>query len=301
MGKLPSDELKKIATDFRGQATVYIKDLESGDAFEHNPDLPLPTASICKVPVMIELFKQAEQGKLSLQDRRRRSDDISAHGTGTLSMLYDEPELSLYDYARLMIYVSDNMATDVLIELLTPGAINATMDELGFTNTRTSVTLGEYHYRFYGNEHLPRNRENDAKNIEISRTKGLDPNSISYEGVPENNITSGADMGRILEQLHAGQIVSPDASAAMIELLKGCRSNNKIPRYLDTGITVAHKIGGSNRIQGDVGIVYLPTGPLVVSVVTLADELDVRGGDTIAELSKMAVGALSPESVALEQ
>ncbi len=301
MGKLPSDGLEKIATDFRGQTSVYVKDIDTGDTFTHNPDLPLPTASICKIPVMIELFKQADQGKLSLQDRHRRSDDISGHGTGVLGMLYDEPELSLYDYARLMIYVSDNMATDVLIELLTPSAINATMDELGFTNTRTSVTLGEYHYRFYGNEHLPRNRKNDAKNIEIATSKGLDPTSISYQSVPENNITSGGDMGRILAQLYAGQIVSPDASDAMIELLKGCRSKNKIPRYLNPGITVAHKIGGSNRIQGDVGIVYLPTGPLIVSIVTLADDLEGRGADAIAELSKVVVEALSPESVASEQ
>ena len=300
MGKLPVDYLGKIANEFRGQLSAYIKNLDTGETFEYNPDLPLPTASICKVPVMIELFKQVEQGKLSLQDRCRLSDDISAHGSGVLSMLYDQPELSFYDYARLMIRVSDNMATDMLIERLTPRAINETMDDLGFTNTRTSVTLGLYHYRMYGVESLPRNRGNDVKTLGGSGGNRVDPNSISYKGIPENNITSGRDMGQILEQLHAGQIVSASASAAMIDLLKGCKSTKKIPRHLDSGITVAHKIGGSNRIQGDVGIVYLPTGPLIVSVMTLGEDPDAKGSDLIAEMSKVAVGALSPESVALE-
>ncbi len=299
MDRFPSEILEKTLKSFNGEASIYIKDIKTGKTFEHQPHLPLPTASICKIPVMIELFKQASEDKLSLQDRHRLSSKISAYGSGVLSMLYDEPELTLYDYARLMISVSDNMATDVLINLLTPDEINATMDSLGFTNTRTSVTMGEYHYRFFGSGHLPTNRENDTRILNSQAKSGTDPESISYQGVPQNNITSAADMGQILEQLYGGKIVDPDSSTAMINLLKDCRAKTKIPRHLNTDVVVAHKIGGSNRIQGDIGIVYLPTGPLVISALTLGNDRESRGNDTIAELSKIAVGALSPSSLSV--
>ena len=292
-GKLPAAEMDRVAEAFRGGVGFYVKDLASGRLHHRNADERFPTASICKIPVMIELFRQVEEGRLSLDNRRRLEGDISTLGTGVLKLVEDAPELTLRDYCRLMISVSDNMATDFLIGLVTPKAINATMDALGFANTRTTMTLGRWHYIMKGIEERT-SRRNDELVGKAERV--LD--SLPYQGSLENNVTSARDMGTILEQLYYGQIVNPRASAAMIDMLKRCTSRGKIPRDLAAEVEVAHKTGGSNRIQGDVGIALLPTGPLVISVLTLADDDEARGVDAIAEISRLAVEAISPESIA---
>ncbi len=293
-----TDEMERIAADFDGGVGFYVKDLATGANHHSNADQRFPTASICKVPAMIELFRQAEEGRLSLDDRHRLRGAISTHGTGVLSLVEDEPELTLRDYCRLMISVSDNVATDFLIELLTPKAINSTMDALGFPNTRTNMTLGRWHYLMKGMDVEP-SRKNDELLLEQMRAAPNDPNSLPYQDSLDNNVATARDMGIIMERIYYGQIVSPRASFGMMEMLKSCQSRNKIPRDLDPGIEVAHKIGGSNRIQGDVGIALLPTGPLVICVLTLARAPESSPGvNAIAEISRLAVEALSPDSVA---
>ena len=113
--QLPTAACDQIAADFRGRIGFYIEDLTTGITHEYNADQRFPTASVCKVPVMIELFHQAETGNLSLDDRHRLHGDISTHGSGMLKLMEDEPELTLRDYCRLMISISDNMATDFLL------------------------------------------------------------------------------------------------------------------------------------------------------------------------------------------
>ena len=288
----------QIAADFCGHIGFYIEDVTTGITHEYNADQRFPTASVCKVPVMIELFRQVEIGTLSLDERHRLQGNISTHGSGTLKLMEDEPELTLRDYCRLMIGISDNMATDFLLEVVGLESVNATLDTMGFPNTRTSVTLGRYHYRMFGMEEVPCNRENDVLQQKRAEIHGVDFNSVSFQGSPQNNVATPRDMGSILKQLHAGQIVSPQASAVMIEMLKLCNDRRMIPRDLKLDIPIAHKIGSSGRIKGDVGLIFLPTGPLVVSAFALATGDAVRGDEAIAEISRLAVETFSPESIA---
>ena len=296
--QFPSAGLDQIVTDFRGHIGFYVEDLTTGITHEHNADQRFPTASVCKVPVMIELFRQVEEGRLSLDERRRLQGDISTHGSGVLKLMEDEPELTLRDYCRLMISVSDNIATDFLIGVVGLASVNATLDAMGFPDTRTSVTLGRYHYRMFGMDDVPCNRKNDELQRERSQAHGTDFNSVSFQNSLENNVATPRDMGRILKGLHHGQIVSPQASAAMLDMLKRCNDRRMIPRDLVPDIPIAHKIGSSGRIKGDVGLIYLPTGPLVISAFALASEEGVRGDEAIAQISRLAVEALSPASIA---
>ena len=295
--QFPRAAYDQIASDFRGRIGFYIEDLTTGITHEHNADQRFPTASVCKIPVMIELFRQVEVGILSLDERHRLQGNISTHGSGTLQLMKDAPELTLRDYCRLMMSISDNMATDFLLGVVGLESVNATLDAMGFPNTRTSVTLGRYHYRMFGMDDLPCNRENDVLQQKRAKTHGTDFNSVSFQDSLENNVATPRDMGSILKQLHAGQVVSPQASAAMIEMLKLCNDRRMIPRDLKPDIPTAHKIGSSGRIKGDVGLIFLPTGPLVVSAFALASSDGVRGDETIAEITRLAVEAFSPESI----
>ena len=295
--KFDTSKLDRIAADFRGRIGFHIEDLTSGVTHQYNEKLRFPTASICKIPVMIELFRQVEVGRLSLDERYRLHSEISTHGSGLLSLLEDEPELTLLDYCRLMIYVSDNMATDLLIGVIGLKSINATLDVYSFPNTRTSVTLGLYHYRMFGMDDVPCNRENDNMLNERPQAHGVNYNSVSFQDSLENNVSTPEDMAAILKRLYHGQIVSPGASATMLDMLKGCRDRRMIPRDLDPTLSIAHKYGSSGRIKGDVGIVFLPTGPLILSAFTLAAEDNSHGDRVIAEISRLAVEAFSPVSI----
>ena len=297
--RLETAKLNQIAVDFPGNLGFYIEDLTSGATHEYNKNQRFPTASICKIPVMIELFRQVEVGCLSLDERHRLHSQISTHGSGLLSLTEDEPELTLRDYCRLMICVSDNMATDLLIDIVGLKSINFMLDAYGFPNTRTSVTLGRYHYRMFGMDDEPCNRENDSVLNERSRIYGVNHNSLSFQDSLENNVSTPEDMAVILKRLYHGQIVCPEASATMLEMLKGCRDRRMIPRDLGSELSIAHKYGSSGRIKGDVGIVFLPTGPLILSAFALATEDNAHGDQAIAEISRLAVKAFSPKSISV--
>ena len=296
-GKFPTEELGRIAADFQGRIGFYLEDLNTGTTYQHNEAQRFPTASVCKIPVMIELFRQVDEGRLSLDDRRRLHGDISTHGSGLLQLTEDEPELTLHDYCRLMISVSDNIATDLLIGVVGLEAINATLDTLGFPNTRTSTTLGRYHYRMFGMDDVPCNRENDKIQRQKSQTEGVDFNSVSFSDSLENNVAAPGEMGTMMKMLYQGETVSSPVSVDMIEMLKRCNDRRMIARDLDPEVEIAHKTGSSGRIKGDVGIVFLPSGPLIVSAFALASADGVRGGEAIAQISRLAVEALSPESI----
>ena len=131
-----AQQVEEVAAGFDGSIGVYARQLASGRTFGFREDELFCTASVFKLPVMVELFRRADAGELNLKERRRVSARASRHGTGLLSCLEDSPELSLEDYCRLMIIHSDNVATDTLMEIVGPESVTRTMERLGFPNTR---------------------------------------------------------------------------------------------------------------------------------------------------------------------
>ena len=301
----PKAEMDRVGEEFDGRFGIYVEDLNSGAAYGYHEDERFPTASVCKVSVMMELFRQAEAGRLSLDDRRRFDGDaICRGGSPVLDRTRDSPELTLRDYCRLMITISDNTATDFLMGVVGEGAVNAMLDEMGYTQTRTPVTMGRYHYRMAGlGDEVPTCPENDELRAARMAAHGADYDSVSYQGSPENNVAAPREMADMLKKIHLGQMLSPASSAQMLGLLKGGRDRRMIPRYIKPEITIAHKYGSSGIIKGNVGIVYLPSGPLIVAGFGLT----VPGGDgeqgsrAIGRITRMAAAVFSPESLLAEE
>ena len=298
MRSFPAEEMDAVARPFPGRIGVCIKDLNTGLFYEYNADEPLPTASVVKVSIMIELFRQARDGEISLDDRYRMREDISSHGTGTLSIMQDYPELTLRDYCRLMMGVSDNMATDMIVHLLTPESINATMDRMGYHNTRTNMTLGEWHYLMRGIVLTP-SRERDAAIRSGELDDGPGDKDLPFASDLRNNVASARDLVDIMEKIHAGEMISADASAQMVEMMKVVKGANRMRQYLKPEIETARKTGGSGRIKADTGIVYLPTGPMFVAGLSTSDRAEdqVQGMEAVGLITRMAYETVSPESV----
>ncbi|MXY45090.1 MAG: serine hydrolase [Dehalococcoidia bacterium] len=294
----PINEMDTIAREFDGRMGFFLEDVTTGETHEYASSQRYPTASVCKITVMAELFRQDAEGILSLDDRKRLEDRYSTHGSGQLKLMQDEPEITLRDYCRMMITISDNMATDLLMETVGIPNINAFLDRLRCLNTRTSVTMGRYHYRMTYQDDLPTNRANDVLQVEASAAGANDYKSISYSDSPENNVAAPGEMGSIMKRMYVGTLVSPEASSEMLEMMKNARDDRMIRRDLPREIIVAQKSGSSGRIKGNVGIVYLPSGPMIVSAFATANSNDVRADEAIAKVCRLAYSAFCPEVLA---
>ena len=216
-------QIRALLQAVPGEVGCVIHCPATGAYFAHNAQLPLVAASVIKLPIMAEAFRQREAGTLDFQERVivRRQDHLPS--CGALSYMHDGLEVTVEDLVTLMIILSDNTATNLLIERLGMAAINRAIAQLGLTGTQLRRKLFQA--------------------------------ELSAQGI--ENTTTAQDMARLLAGLMAGKVVSPEASQEMLALLGKQRLNGKIPFFLHArGVPVAHKTGEDEGITHDVGILY---------------------------------------------
>lgn len=219
---------------FRGQAGIFIKDLDSGLEFSYAKDKPFPSASLPKVPIMAACFIAAQQGKIDLgRNIELRSTD-KLPGSGELK---DMPAGSLFSIKKLlelMIRDSDNTAANILTGLLGIDYLNASFKSFGMEHTELSRRIADYGMR----------------------DKGIE------------NYTTADDMAVLLEKIYRGRLGNRRISQECMETLKLTRTNDRIPRLLPAGLPVAHKTGLENGVCHDAGIVFTPKGNFLICVLT---------------------------------
>jgi len=216
-----------------GDTGVYIKNLVTGETFARGEDTAVVAASVIKIPVMIEAFRQDTMGKISLSEIHALEDWERVPSCGTLKAMHTGIEMTLLDLVKLMIIVSDNAATNIMIRRVGIDCVTATLRALGCEKTTLSRQLF------------------DAE--------------ASGRGI-KNFITAG-EIGMLLEKLWRGEIVSKEASAQMMDILGDQRLNGKLPFFLDSmGIDIAHKTGEDDGISHDCGVIFTEK-PMVVCFV----------------------------------
>jgi len=206
-----------------GDTGVYVRNLVTGETYARGEDIPVVAASVIKIPVMIEAFRAARAGEMSLDEIHALKDEERLPSCGTLKAMHTGIEMTLLDLIKLMIIVSDNAATNIMIRRVGMDHVNRTLRSLGLEKTTLNRLLFD--------------REASKKGI-------------------CNYITAG-EMGLLLEKLWSGEVVSPEADAQMMEILLDQRLNGKLPFFIDSmGIDVAHKTGEDDGISHDVGVIY---------------------------------------------
>ena len=249
-GSLPADDgldarLRPLIDAHKGEVAIAVKHLKTGETFRHRADEPMPTASLIKLPVMVEVYQQAHEGKLKLTDPITLRKEDKVPGSGLLTAHFSEgASFPLVDAVRLMIAFSDNTATNLVVDKIGLPATAARMETLGFPNTKL-------HSKVY------------------KRETSVFPERSEKFGLGS---TTAGEMIGLLEQLHAEKLVSPEASQAMLEHLKKCDDKEKFPRLLPAGTVIAHKTGSVNEARTDAGIIFSPSGPIVVCVLTAKNE-----------------------------
>lgn len=300
-GRFPKDELDTVAKRFSGRIGFFVRDLARGTDYGWNSDERFPPASVIKLPVMIELYRQAADGRLDLDQRLRLPANISTHGTGVLKHKEPPVELPLRDYADLMMIHSDNMATDFIIRTVTPEATNRFLDDQGFRNTRVSFELGQWHYIVCGIPDLLITPENDKRLIEQIKSGRMDNQGVGYSDSLKNNVCAPRDTVLLLERLYNGRLTSREHRQTILTSMRVSTHKETIGRHIRDGINVANKYGGSQRIAADAGIIEIPDRPVAIACFALADDpADYSGRDVLAEMSRLAITALAPHAVKAE-
>jgi beta-lactamase class A len=272
--------LSHLVDAFPGRAGVAVRHIDSGIGASVDADTPYPMASTYKVPILVEMMARIETGDLSLDTEIELQPADQHIGSGLLQDLWAPGmTLTLRNLATMMIILSDNSATDMIIDRLGAAAITARMTGLGYDDIRVDRTTLELILDYLG---APYAGLEEATGAEINAALAqFDFESSAAQRAAEDfyedgkDVAAAAAMTDLLVRIAKGEVVSKEASATIIEILEKTQTGaNRLRGLLPGGITLAHKTGTIGRVVNDVGIVTLPDdlGQFVISVFTLGDE-----------------------------
>ncbi len=251
-----AEKLEPLIAAHQGEVAVAVKHLSSGETFRFRADVPMPTASLIKLPIMIETYRQAGEGKASLDEKITLTQEDKVPGSGILTTHFSPgTEISLRDAVRLMIAYSDNTATNLVLNKIGLPATNTSMEKWELPNTKT-------HSLVYKGQ----------TTIAPERSKQFGLGS-----------TTADEMLLLLTQLQTRKLVTPEACDEMLGHLRVCE-DERISRLLPKQIKVAQKTGSVNAVRTAAGIMDLTGDPIAICVLT-ANNKDQRWTDeNVAEL-----------------
>ena len=244
-------QLRQVVSGVRGAMGLTVVDLTSGQRFDINENFVFPQGSAIKIAILMEVYKQAAEGRFQLADRLPVRAESQVGGSGLLKELGDgTSQLSIRDLAVLMILVSDNTATNMLIDLVGMERINQTLASLGLSQTKVQRRMMDTAARSRGDE----------------------------------NLSTPAEAARIMEILYRGEFLDPTASDDMLAILKKPKPGG-INAGLPADVPVAFKAGSIPGVSTEWTIVYLRGRPYVV-VVMENYELEDEATAAMKEISR---------------
>jgi beta-lactamase class A len=262
---LPDELHRMIEKERTLEVGLSAHRIENGDEILINPDASFHPASTMKICVMYEVYRQARRGVFTLDDPIIVKNEFASIVEGLPYSLLDADDsekdlyqrigqtLTIRELVRRMITVSSNLATNLLIERVTPEQTTDFMRELG------------------------------ADSLIVRR--GVEDGRAFKLGL--NNASTARGFMNILMKLAKREVVSPDDSDEMMDILTGQQFNEMIPARLPAIVRVAHKTGWTGDYNHDVGIVYPPAGdPFVLVIMTKGFEKEEKAHPFIAQLAK---------------
>ncbi|MBX6316209.1 MAG: serine hydrolase [Isosphaeraceae bacterium] len=272
------ERLRPLIEAHKGQVAVAVKHLKTGESFAYHADDPMPTASLIKFPVMVEAYRQAAEGMIDLEAMVTLKQGDKVPGSGILTYHFSEGAcFPLKDAIHLMIVYSDNTATNLVLDAIGIGATAETMEKMGYPNTKL-------HAKVF--------RRETSVFPERSRQFGL-------------GSTTANEMIRLCEALYREELVSPEASRAMLAHMRACDDKDKFPRFLPPGTKVAFKTGSIDDAKTAAGIIESPAGPIALCVLTNKNEdkrwvTDNAGNRLCAEVARVVYDYFNPKPAAGE-
>lgn len=246
--------VREVEAGLDGVLGLALKDLKTGSTFFINEREVFPQASSIKIAVLFEAFKQAEEGRLKLDEFIALEEGRKVAGSGVLFYLgRPRLELSIRDIAVLMVVLSDNTATNLLIDKVGMEAVNRRLDALGLPKTRL-------------------------------RRKMMDLQAAA-EG--RENVSAPLEMMTLLEKIWKGGVLKEPFRKDFLDVL-AIPKDSPLRSGVPEGIDVAEKPGELEAVRCDSGIVMLPGRPYILCVMTTFLKHDADGNPAIARISRLA-------------
>jgi len=236
--------------------------IERGESLSFDGATPYPAASVFKVPVLVEAFRQINRGEIGLEERWPLTEQVKSAGSGVLLRLSPGLQPTVRDLLTLMISISDNTATDMLVGRLGAERVTATMHALGLPDTVVAATCRDLLRGVLG-EASPALAPHAL--ARYTRAHPADPDSPAFSGAHDNNVSTAEQMCDLFRRIHTGDgmdAIGVDAAArtTMYEILLLQQLNDRMPRFLPPGTAVAHKtgsLGGPWLVRNDAGLLDL--------------------------------------------
>lgn len=237
--------LDSIVDAHHGVVGYSIIDLDNDVRMSRRGDEKFPTASLIKVPVLVTVYDLVAKGRLSLDDPLTVLKIDQVPGTGIIQHLHNGIVLTVQDAATLMITISDNTATNLLLDRIIIRRVWDKMDSLGLRQTRV---------------HSKSFLRNSSVAMDSSVKYGL-------------GVTTPNEMARLFELLAKGRAVNPAMDSAMIRILENTDSEQKLQRFAG-GIRAAHKSGETDQVRTECTLWYLRNR--IVACVLSRENMDTR-------------------------
>jgi len=248
-------ELARTAERLNGVMGYAVKDLSSGETFLRLPDTVFPQASSIKLTVLLELMRQAQEGKLPLQEEHtlRRSEMTAGDTEPILTMLGDGTvTLSLRDLAIFMVVLSDNTATNILIDRLGMDNINKGIIRLGLRETKLRRRMIDLDAARKGNE----------------------------------NVSTPREMLTLIEKVHSGQAIDAAHTKEYFDLLR-LPKESEFHKALPENASIADKPGSLEGVRCDTGLIEIPGHPFVMSITTTYNSNDDEGERAVQNVARL--------------
>jgi beta-lactamase class A len=233
---------KRIAAEvglFKGRVNIFAKNIDTGAVFSLAGEEPVQTASTIKVAIMVEAFARVAEQKAKWTDELVLTKEKKVGGSGILPEFSEGLRLTLRDAVTLMMVLSDNTATNLVIDTFGADAVNARMESLGLKDTRLMR-------RVFGGGESAEGRKEENKRFGLGRT-------------------SPREMVMLLEKLERGEVINAAASREMLDLMKREQGTNGIWRQ-QWRVPKATKSGALDALRSNIGIIYHPRGRIALAI-----------------------------------
>ncbi len=245
------NKIENIVEESSANISVSFYDLDQGEGFSINGDKRVPSASMIKLLIMLKALDECDKGKINLEDTIKLDDYEKVDGSGILKELSRDHKFSIRELLTLMIIVSDNTATNILIDLLGMEEINKIGHDLGLEKTTLERKMMDSH----------------------AKEKGLD------------NFTSSNEILKLLKMIYEKEFVSEDYSDLALDILLRQQERQRLQRYLPEDLKIASKSGDLDNLENDGGIFFTKNKNYILVVLVNQAESNVLAKEIIGEIS----------------
>ena len=311
-------EVTREARKFKGEICIYVKEISTGERYTHNAATPVYLASGIKIMVLIALFEEIHAGRLQWAEEIEFTKEDIRDGAYKLLPKHVGKKYSVEELVGMMMEKSDNAATDLLIKRVGIKKVNAAVQKYGGEDFCWITSMLDVRRNIYEQIDQRAALLTNLQILELAKKRPLRRRARhlgkligekkkkytsrdlwkAFEAYYHSGLNSAPidAIGKLLEKLARGEVVSEEASAQIIEIMKRCRTGKRrIIAGLPKNVVLAHKTGTQLKRICDLGIMYMPDEQPVIFAVCLMDFRSRRKAEAlVARLAKKAAELLLP-------